>query len=95
MKIGILTLHLRLIGCDSLKAKRSRLKPLIARLQREFNVSVAEVGQQDSWQEAVVACGMVNNSGAHLDRSLQKIVLWLERNWPDADLVGEQVEIIH
>jgi uncharacterized protein YlxP (DUF503 family) len=41
MSIGILTLEIQLPGCKSLKEKRSRLKPLIARLHREFNVSVA------------------------------------------------------
>jgi uncharacterized protein YlxP (DUF503 family) len=94
MKIGVLTLHLRLAGCDSLKAKRSRLKPLIARLQREFNVSVAEVGHQDAWQEAAIACALVSNAEGHTQRSLQAVVSWLERNWPDVDLVEDKIEVI-
>jgi len=42
--IGTLTFHLHLPGCASLKEKRSRLKPLLARLHRQFNVSTAEMG---------------------------------------------------
>ncbi|MBA4379619.1 MAG: DUF503 domain-containing protein, partial [Anaerolinea sp.] len=34
--IGLLTLHLHLPACASLKEKRGRLKPLIHRLHREF-----------------------------------------------------------
>ena len=56
---GLLTLHLLLPGCASLKEKRGRIQPLIHRLQREFNVSVAEMALQDKWQESVITCGMV------------------------------------
>ena len=92
--IGILSLHFRIPGCTSLKEKRSRLKPLIHRLQREFNVSVAEMGLQDKWQEALVACALVNTDAGHVQRSLQKIVEWVEKNWLDFQLVDEKIEII-
>jgi uncharacterized protein len=36
--IGQLTIYLHLPGCASLKEKRGRLKPLLARLHREFNL---------------------------------------------------------
>ena len=94
MSIGILTLDLHLPGCTSLKEKRSRLSPLIARLRREFNISVAEVGRLDAWQEAVIACALVSNSPAHTQRSLQAIIDWIEKNWPDIDLTNDQLEIL-
>jgi uncharacterized protein YlxP (DUF503 family) len=94
MHTGILTLHIRLPGCDSLKAKRGRIKPLLARLHKEFNISAAEVDQLDSWQEAVIACALVGNDGGHIDRHLRKLVGWLERHWPDIMLISEQIEII-
>lgn len=95
MNVGLLTLHLRLPGSDSLKAKRRRLKPLLARLQREFNVSAAEVDFQDVWQDALIACALVSNAEDHAQRSLQKIAGWLEASWPDVNLVEEHIEIIH
>ena len=49
--LATLTIHLHLPTCGSLKEKRGRIKPLIARLHREFNVSVAEMDLQDKWQE--------------------------------------------
>ena len=45
--IGILTLHLQLPGCASLKEKRGRLKPLLARLHRKFNIPAAEMDLRD------------------------------------------------
>ena len=59
--LGLLTLHLHFPGCASLKEKRGRIKPLIARLHREFNVSVAEMDLQDKWQESVIGCAMIGN----------------------------------
>lgn len=92
--IGILTLHLHLPGCASLKEKRGRLKPLLARLHRQFNVSAAEMDLLDKWQEALIACGMVGNDRVHLERSLQAIVRWVERYWPDMQLMDEKIELI-
>ncbi len=92
--IGILTLHLRLPGCASLKEKRGRLKPLFHRLQREFNVSVAEMDMQDKWQEAVVACGMVGNERVHLEQSLQVVRRWVENNWPEGAVLDDSLEFV-
>ncbi len=64
--IGTLSLHLRLPGCRSLKEKRGRIKPLIHRLHREFNVSVAEMDLQDAHQETVICCAMVGSDGVFL-----------------------------
>ena len=92
--IGVLSLHLYLPGCTSLKEKRGRLKPLLARLHREFNVSVAEMGLQDTWQEAVIACAMVGNDSAHLGQSLQSVAKWVHAHWEDGQVLDEKIEII-
>jgi uncharacterized protein len=92
--VGVLTVHLHLPACSSLKEKRGRIKPLIARLHREFNVSVAEIALQDKWQEAVIACAMVGNERGHLESALQNVAKWVERNWTDGDVIQEKIEII-
>jgi uncharacterized protein YlxP (DUF503 family) len=94
MSIGLLTLHLRLPGCSSLKEKRSRLKPLLARLHREFNISVAELDFLDAWQETLIACAVVSNDTRQNQRLLQQIIDWVERDWPDVDVIAEQMETI-
>ena len=92
--LGTLTLRLHLPGCSSLKEKRGRLKPLISRLHREFNVSVAEMDLQDKWQEAILTCAMVGNEGRHLESALQNVARWVEGNWPDGMLVDQRIELI-
>lgn len=93
MSLGMLTLYIHIPGCASLKEKRSRLKPLLARLHREFNVSAAEMDRHDAWQDAVIACALVSNDHKHTQRTLQKITNWIESNRPDIILVEERLEI--
>lgn len=94
MKIGLLTLHLRITPSFSLKEKRSRLKPLLSRLHREYNISVAEIGLQDKWREAVVACVMVNNDSALIHATYQDLLKWMEKNRPDLEIVDQSIEMI-
>jgi uncharacterized protein YlxP (DUF503 family) len=92
--VGILTIHFHLAGCVSLKEKRRYVKPLIARLHREFNISVAEIGLQDKWQEAVIACAQVGNDTVHVERSLQSVARWVKGNWPDGQVIDQSIELL-
>jgi len=94
MHIGILTLYLQIPGCTSLKEKRSRLKPLLARLHREFNISVAEMDKHDAWQESTVVCTLASNDRGFTQRSLQSVSRWVETNWPDVVLLDNQIELL-
>lgn len=91
--VGVLYLHLDLPGCRSLKEKRGRLQPLIHRLQREFNISVAEVGLQDVWQSALLACAMAGSDAAFLQRALTRVRDWVETHAADAQLFDDRIEI--
>jgi uncharacterized protein YlxP (DUF503 family) len=92
--LATLTIHLHIPTCSSLKEKRGRIKPLIARLRREFNVSAAEMDLQDSWQEAVIGCAMIGNDHVHLEQSLQSVAKWVHANWQDGQVIDEKIEIV-
>jgi uncharacterized protein YlxP (DUF503 family) len=92
--LATLTIHLHLPGCTSLKEKRGRIKPLIARLHREFNLSVAEIDRQDTWQEAVIGCAMIGGERGFLESALQSVARWVEANWRDGDVIQQKIEII-
>jgi len=92
--LAALVIRLRLPQCSSLKEKRGRIKPLMARLRREFNVSVAEMDLQDKWNEAVIACAMVNSDAVTLRQSLQTVAKWVEANWTDGDVWDTKIEIV-
>ncbi|MCX6078172.1 MAG: DUF503 domain-containing protein [Chloroflexi bacterium] len=92
--LATLTIHLHLPGCASLKEKRGRIKPFMARLQREFNLSVAEMDLQDQWQQAIIGCVMLGNQAAYLDSAMQTVKRWVEANWTDGDVIEQRVEFI-
>jgi len=89
-----LLIHLHIPGCASLKEKRGRIKPFMARLQREFNLSVAEMDLQDQWQQALIGCVMIGNQHACLESSMQNVMRWVESHWTDGDVIEQRIEII-
>lgn len=94
MIVGTCRVQLRFEGNHSLKGKRSALKPLLARLHREFNVSAAEVDQQDDWEFTQIGLAVVANSRAHVDQVLQSAVRWIESSRLDLQLVDYEIEIL-
>ena len=92
--LATLTIHLHLPTGSSLKEKRGRIKPLMARLRREFNLSVAEMDLQDQWQEAIIGCVMIGNDHVHLEQSIQSVAKWVHANWQDGQVIDEKIEII-
>lgn len=93
MHVAALTIEIHIPGCHSLKQKRGRLKPLLARLHKEFNISTAEVGGNDNHTFAVIACVMVSNDHKHVQRALDRIPGWMERHRPDMQIVDHELYI--
>ncbi len=94
MIVGLCTIELSLPGNDSLKGKRSILKSILARLRREFNVSVAEVGDNDRWRSAVLGVVCVSNSTEYAHGLLTKVVGWLENSRYDIDVLGYEITML-
>lgn len=92
MVVGACVIELHLPGVRSLKGKRRRLKPLLARLQREFNLAVAEVDYNDLWQSAQVVVVGVANAPRPVEAQLQQAVRWIEHHRPDLDVIDYQIE---
>lgn len=89
--IGVLTLEIHIEEAHSLKEKRHLVKGLKDRLRHRFNIAVAEIGFQDSWQQALVAAATV--SGDH--RRAAQVLVQVERDaarFLGGALVGSVVE---
>jgi uncharacterized protein YlxP (DUF503 family) len=71
--IGVLTLELRLEESHSLKDKRSVVQGLKARLRQKFNVAVAEIAGQETWQSATVAAVTVSGDRIFAEKVLQSV----------------------
>ncbi|HSB18816.1 MAG TPA: DUF503 domain-containing protein [Anaeromyxobacteraceae bacterium] len=73
MFVGILRLTLHLPDPGSLKSKRHILRSAIDRVKARFNVSIAEVGDNDLWQRSVVGVAAVGNDHAFVNETLDKV----------------------
>jgi uncharacterized protein len=94
MNLGVMQLHIRIPGCKSLKEKRSHLKPYLARIHREFNVSISEVGLNDLWQESLVAAAIVSNDQSYTNYILDKLVDYTEKHFLDIEIIDQQIELL-
>ena len=94
MAVGLLSIELYLPLNDSLKGKRGILKPLIARLRREFNVSVCEADAQDVLTRAVLEVVCVSHNHALAHRQLQIVAKRVEGWRLDAQLIDYSIEML-
>ncbi|MBI3603673.1 MAG: DUF503 domain-containing protein [Nitrospirae bacterium] len=93
MIVGLCTVELYIPDGHSLKAKRQVLLSLKDRLRDKFNVSVAEVGEQDLWQKAVLGIACVANDGAFVNQVLDQAVN-LIRSVPAVEVVQCRIEML-
>lgn len=78
--VGAMRVDVHLPGVTSLKGKRAVLNRGKAALRDRLQVSVAEVGFQDTWQRAGLAVGTVSGTATGVDRVLDRVVAVLERD---------------
>ena len=74
MMVGVLTLEFFLNYSHSLKEKRRFINSFIDRLKNRYNVSVSEIGYQESWQRTIIAVAMVNSQQAVIQQVLSRIL---------------------
>ncbi len=73
MFVGVLRLTLHLPAPGSLKSKRHLVRSAIDRVKAKFNVSIAEVADNDLWQKSVLGVAAVGNDHAFVNESLDKV----------------------
>ena len=74
MVIGCCSIKFYLHGNNSLKGKRRLVRAVKDRLKNDFNVSVAEVGDQDLWQSLHIGISAVGSDRRYMDGLLTKVV---------------------
>ncbi|MFN8448401.1 MAG: DUF503 domain-containing protein [Anaerolineae bacterium] len=92
--IGLCTVEFELPGALSLKDKRSILKSLLTRLHNHFNVSTAEIDHYDVVNSSVIAFTAVTTDTRHANQVISTILNWIEKNYPDALIVNQEIEIL-
>jgi uncharacterized protein YlxP (DUF503 family) len=94
INVGICKIRLRLPENSSLKGKRSVIKSLIAQVNNKFNVSIAEVEDQDAWQIATLGVTCISNDSQHNNEVLSKVVNFVDSGRFDIELLDYTIEIL-
>ena len=94
MNVGVCKLTLRLPENQDLKGKRRVISSLSSRIRNKFNVSIAEVGDNDSWQSAVLGITCVSNSLKHSDEVLNHVVNYIESSREDLEIVEYELDTL-
>jgi len=92
MVVGVLRLTLVIPGARSLKEKRHALRKVVDRVRARYNVGIAEVGENDVWQRAVIGVAVVANDHSFVNQVLDKVVRDVDMPGV-AELVGREMEI--
>jgi len=93
MPIAFLTLEIHISDAHSLKDKRQVLRSLKDRLRAKFNVAIAELNYQDTWQRAQVGIVSVSGDAGHLEQSMQAVFDEAE-HLLGRDLIAHELEMI-
>ncbi len=94
MNVGVCKVKLRLPDNLSLKGKRQVVKSVTARLKNKFNVSVAEVEDNDLWQLATVGISFVSNDKRFTNEVLSKAVEFVVNSQGDFEMLDYEIEIL-
>ena len=94
MNVGALMVKLRLPENQSLKGKRQVIKSITSRVRSKFNVSIAEVDDQELWQLATLGVACVSNSNRRAQDTLTQVVNFIAWSRFEAEILDCKIEII-
>ncbi|MBI3027950.1 MAG: DUF503 domain-containing protein [Candidatus Rokubacteria bacterium] len=92
-RVAVGTVELHLPDVDSLKGKRHILKGLKEKVRQRFEVAVAEVNHQDTWQRATLAIACVSADSRHANEVISKALDFIEAS-VDGNVIGVEIEIL-
>jgi uncharacterized protein YlxP (DUF503 family) len=79
MVVGAALVELHVHGSKSLKEKRGVVRSVTRRVRNRFNVAVAEVGGQDTWQRAQLGLTACGNDARNVRTVLERAVEFIEQ----------------
>ena len=94
MHVGVCHIQLRLAENGTLKDKRQVVRSVTSRTRQKFNVSIAEVEDNDNHQMLTLGISCVSNEPRHANEVLSHVVEFIQSLRLDAELVDYQLEII-
>lgn len=80
MLVGVCRLEIFVPESSSLKSKRFVLSSIKKKIKNKFNVSVAEVENNDKWQRISLGISIVSNERKFIDMNIEGILKLIEND---------------
>ncbi|MCL4684113.1 DUF503 family protein [Myxococcota bacterium] len=93
MIVAAAVVELHVHGSQSLKQKRGVVRSITQRVRNRFNVSIAEIGGQGTWQVAVLGIVMTGSDRRTVRSQLQRALVFLEELHL-AEVTGSDFELL-
>ncbi|HOC23663.1 MAG TPA: DUF503 domain-containing protein [bacterium] len=93
MLVGLLQIELFIPESGSLKGKRFLLKSIKTRIHNKFNVSVAEVDENEKWQRTTLGIALVANERKFIDQVMSEVIRLIETE-DEVEIIRQQLEIV-
>jgi uncharacterized protein YlxP (DUF503 family) len=94
MNVGLCRVTFQLPENETLKGKRQFSRSLIDRVHNRFNVSIAEIENNDHHQILTLGVSCVSNEGRHANQVLSSVINFLSDNQGDGQLLDYEIEIV-
>ena len=94
MHVGVCRFSFRLPENLSLKGKRRVVKSITTRVGNKFNVSIAEVDDQDLWQLVTLGICCVSNDKRQANEVLSRLVDFITNTRFDVEILDYEIEIL-
>ncbi|MCS6802093.1 MAG: DUF503 domain-containing protein [Chloroflexota bacterium] len=94
MIVGAAIVRLRLPAARSLKEKRQVVKSVVDRVKGRFNVSAAEVGEQEAWQLAEIGIACAASHQGHAEDILRTVVGYIEESRLDVEVLDVVSDVL-
>jgi uncharacterized protein YlxP (DUF503 family) len=91
--VGTCILKLNIYESNSLKDKRHVIKSILGRLQSRFNISIAEVDLNDSWQSSMIGFACVTNDSSHANEVISNVIKFID-NDNRVEIINSIIEIL-
>jgi hypothetical protein len=93
MIVGAAVVEIHVHESQSLKSKRGVVRSISRRTRNRFNLSVAEVGGQDTWQRSVIGLTACGSDRQQVRTILERAIAFIEDLYL-AEVVNADVEIV-
>ena len=91
MIVGLIACECIIYNAHSLKDKRAVLQRVMTRLKQKFNISIAEVDFQDTWQRTKIAMAVVSSVRNPAEIELQKALKFID-SFPEIERTITDIE---